>query len=236
MTVLRWQRVELVLQAELARGDLTPGAKLPSEAMLAQRFAVNRHTVRRAIRALAEKGLVRSERGRGTFVDEPQIQYPVRQGQRFASTMTEMGWTPERRVLSARPVRAGQQAAALRVGPRDWLIRVESLDSIDARPIARNTHHFPLPRFDGVEAVLRRTGSISASLAAYGVLAYRRRQVRVGADKADQADVDRMGLSRSDAVLVVVNLLVDEANTPVHMAIGRWPARRRQVVINYDVE
>ena len=236
MTIWCWERIALALEAELARGELKAGTKLPSEAVLADRFAVNRHTVRRAIRAMAERGLLRSERGRGTFVSEPQIQYPVRQGQRFAATMMEMGWIPERQVLSGRPVRAGKQGAALCLRPGDWLMRVESLDNVDGRPIARNVHYFPLPRFVDIDRVFRQTCSISASLEAFGVQSYQRRQVCVGADKADHTDVDLMAVSRSDPVLVVTNVLVDETNTPIHFVVGRWPARRRQVVINYDLD
>ena len=57
-----------------------------------------------------------------------------------------------------------------------------------------------------------------------------------GADKANHADAGRMGLSRSVCVLVAVNVLVGEAEAPVRMAIDRWPARRRQAVINSDLD
>ncbi len=51
-------------------GIVAPGQRLPSERELADRLRVGRETVREAIRALREAGLVRTARGRtgGTFV------------------------------------------------------------------------------------------------------------------------------------------------------------------------
>jgi DNA-binding GntR family transcriptional regulator len=59
------------LAADIAAGRHAPGERLPSEAQLAQRFGVNRHTVRRALAALAEDGLVQARRGAGVFVTGP---------------------------------------------------------------------------------------------------------------------------------------------------------------------
>ena len=49
-----WQGIHDTLAGEIGGGRYAPGAKLPTEAELAQRFGVNRHTVRRALAALAE--------------------------------------------------------------------------------------------------------------------------------------------------------------------------------------
>lgn len=49
-------------------GDLRPGSKLPTEHELAERFGVNRLTVRQAMAELARGGLVSPRQGVGTFV------------------------------------------------------------------------------------------------------------------------------------------------------------------------
>ena len=49
-------------------GELTPGDRLPPERALAELFSVSRNTVREAIKALAESGVVESRRGAGTYV------------------------------------------------------------------------------------------------------------------------------------------------------------------------
>jgi len=60
-----WSAIAATLTAEISAGHYRPGDKLPTEAALAARFGVNRHTVRHALADLADRGLVRSRRGRG---------------------------------------------------------------------------------------------------------------------------------------------------------------------------
>lgn len=61
------------LVEEIREGKYAPGDLLPSEPELTRRFGVSRHTVRAALRSLYEKGLVVSQRGRGTIVQEAPV-------------------------------------------------------------------------------------------------------------------------------------------------------------------
>jgi GntR family transcriptional regulator len=62
------QRVFLTLRDEIVSGARVPGSALPGEIRLAEIFAVSRVTIRRALEALAEEGLVRRRAGSGTTV------------------------------------------------------------------------------------------------------------------------------------------------------------------------
>lgn len=57
-----------ILRQSMASGILRPGDQLPSEAQLCDRYGVSPMTVRRAINALVDQGIVVAEQGRGTFV------------------------------------------------------------------------------------------------------------------------------------------------------------------------
>lgn len=61
-----------LLVAEIALGDVPPGALLPRESDLAQRFEVSRGTAREFIRGLEERGLIRVKHGRGATVTDPR--------------------------------------------------------------------------------------------------------------------------------------------------------------------
>jgi DNA-binding GntR family transcriptional regulator len=62
LTVLpAYQAVSRELQALIVGGQLSPGDQLPSETDLAERFGVNRSTVREGIRQLESEGLLRRE-------------------------------------------------------------------------------------------------------------------------------------------------------------------------------
>ena len=62
-TVRAYQRIVEQVEEALARGDLAPGQRLPSERELVTQFAVSRSTVREALRVLESNGVVRSRPG-----------------------------------------------------------------------------------------------------------------------------------------------------------------------------
>ena len=70
-----WTSIAEALTAEIGAGHYAPGDKLSSEAEFSARFGVNRHTVRRALAALAEAGLVHARRGAGVFIAGRPVEY-----------------------------------------------------------------------------------------------------------------------------------------------------------------
>ncbi|MCG8620329.1 MAG: GntR family transcriptional regulator, partial [Desulfobacterales bacterium] len=62
--------IDDALSLDIGRGKLTPGDRLPPQRELAWALKVNFGTVTRAYELAAERGLVRGEIGRGTFVRE----------------------------------------------------------------------------------------------------------------------------------------------------------------------
>jgi len=60
------QLIRLIMDGRLKAGD-----QLPTESELAKQFRVGRGSVREALKALCVVGLVRVERGKGTFINEP---------------------------------------------------------------------------------------------------------------------------------------------------------------------
>jgi GntR family transcriptional repressor for pyruvate dehydrogenase complex len=61
--VRAYERIVEQVEEALARGDLSPGQRLPSERELVTQFAVSRSTVREALRVLESNGVVRSRPG-----------------------------------------------------------------------------------------------------------------------------------------------------------------------------
>lgn len=67
----RYRSLYEALRGEIAAGALRAGDKLPTEDELCQRFDVSRHTVRSALRDLAEDGLIASRQGSRSVVLQP---------------------------------------------------------------------------------------------------------------------------------------------------------------------
>ncbi|MBS3810477.1 MAG: GntR family transcriptional regulator [Halanaerobiales bacterium] len=58
------------IKRQIARGEIEPNGKLPSQRELAKEIEVNPNTVQRAYREMENQNLVETKRGRGTFVKD----------------------------------------------------------------------------------------------------------------------------------------------------------------------
>src|SRR5919204_1220820 len=177
--VALWRRVADGIERDIADGRFAAGEKLPGETEIAETYRVNRHTVRRALATLAERGLVRAERGSGTYVEAPRIAYPLRSRTRFSEIVGAGGREPRGQLIDASEEAAGRELArelGLKIGAP--LIRIEALRLADRMPICVSTSWLSADRFPEAGAVFARARSMTALLAHYGVRDYRRASTR----------------------------------------------------------
>jgi len=100
-----------ILYDRIMSGELRPGDRIPSESELSQDFGLSRMTVRRSIATLSEKGLLRSEQGRGTFVVNPRVEGGVFVIPDFHEEMRSQGLSSGARLLGVKVVKAGKRQA-----------------------------------------------------------------------------------------------------------------------------
>ena len=148
-----WSSISTALTAEIAAGTYAQGSKLPTEAQLALRFGVNRHTVRRALGVLAEAGLVQPRRGAGVFVTSVPTDYPLGRRVRFHQNVLANGRTPSRRMLrtETRPASA-EEAEALALPLASMVHLFEGLSLADGVPIGLFRSVLPAKLANGVQA------------------------------------------------------------------------------------
>jgi GntR family phosphonate transport system transcriptional regulator len=222
-----WAAIAATLQGEIAAGHYRPGAKLPTEAALADRFGVNRHTVRHALAALADRDLVHARRGAGVFVAPRPTDYPLGRRVRFHQNVLAAGQTPSRRISreETRPSDAAE-ARALKLKPGDPVHVVEGVSLADAQPIAAFRSVFPAARFPDLLPTLRETGSITRALAALGVTDYTRAETRLTAGLADPVLALALQVRPGSAVLKAEGLNIDLRGQPVEQGTT-WFAGER---------
>lgn len=69
-----YQRLSERLRLFMAEGHFQSGDRLPPERTLAENFGVSRSSIRKAIQMLADKGLLESRQGDGTYVRAPDME------------------------------------------------------------------------------------------------------------------------------------------------------------------
>jgi GntR family transcriptional repressor for pyruvate dehydrogenase complex len=102
---------------EVTAGILPPGSRLPTEPQLCDRFGVSRATLREAMNSLQQRGVVRSEQGRGSFVN-PTTEWSPLDPALLAARTSRPGDTPAswslRLIEARRLVEAGAAEMAAR--------------------------------------------------------------------------------------------------------------------------
>lgn len=230
--VSAWRQIADRLEAEIGAGVLPQGTRLPAEAALAERYGVNRHTVRRAIAALAEKGLVRASRGSGTYVEAPPLAYPISERTRFSDIVAAEGRLPESQLLGAERLAADAAIARrLAIAVGEPVIRLETLACTNGVPLSRGTHHFPALRLPWIAEDYAETLSITRALKAGGIPDYLRRETRITARTASPAEAVALDLVAGRPVLVLEALNVDPHGTPIQTTSSVFAADRVEIVV-----
>lgn len=233
--VALWRKVADSIERKISDGSYLSGAKLPSETEIAQTHRVNRHTVRRALAALAERGLVRAERGSGTYVERARLAYPLRTRTRFSEIVGAGGREPRGRLLNACTEPATKELAQqLRLKAGAPLLRIDGLRLADRVPICLGTTWLPADRFPDAEDIYRRTGSMTRVLAHHGVRDYRRAETKITAAIADAGDAAQLDLRLGSPVLIVEARDVENDGRPLLAMRSRFAADRVQFVVEQD--
>jgi GntR family phosphonate transport system transcriptional regulator len=226
-----WRQIAEALRQEIGGPEYPPGARLPTEAELSARFAVNRHTVRRALEELSHGGLIRVEQGRGTFVAEDVMDYTVGTRTRFAEWIQRHNKEPSGQVLQCREVAADTSiATALHIRAGGRVVLLERLGLADDTPVSLTRHYFPAVRLRGILGALSATPRITEALRAVGVDDYVRQVTRVTARLPSPAEAGLLRMARNRPVLVTESINVDRAGTVVEFSVGCYPTPRVQIV------
>ncbi len=230
--VALWRQVADGIERSIAEGRFPAGEKLPGETDIAETYGVNRHTVRRALAALAERGLVRAERGSGTYVETRRLAYPLRSRTRFSEIVGAGGREPRGQLIDAtEDIATRELARELGVRTGTPLIRIEALRLADRTPICVSTSWLPAERFPEADRVFASARSMTKLLAHYGIRDYRRGSTRITAAVADATDASRLNLALGHAVLVVDSTDVDTDGKPIVTKRSRFAAERVEFVV-----
>jgi GntR family phosphonate transport system transcriptional regulator len=215
-----WKAIAASVRNDIVEGLYQEGSKLPTEAVFATRFDVNRHTVRQALKALADEGIVHARRGAGVFVTMAPTDYPIGRRVRFHKNLTDAGRSPAKKVLlfETRTAHASEaEALQLEI---DAMVHVyEGLSLIENQPIALFRSVFPADRFPDLLDHLRNNPSVTAGLAQSGVADFTRASTRVNAKLATATQAHHLRIAENAPILRTTSLNIDVDSRPVE--VGR---------------
>lgn len=230
-----WKSIADTLSAEIADGHYRPGDRLPTEAELAARFGVNRHTVRHAIASLVDAGTLRTRRGAGVFVTSVPTDYPLGRRVRFHRNVAASGRAATRRLtMLDRRAADAKEAAALHLSPGAPVHVVEGVSLADDQPLAVFRSVFDALRFPDLLARIKEHASITRALADCGLSDYTRMETRLTAKVAPATMALALHLPQGAAVLRSVAINVDADGHPVEYGTTWFAGDRVTLTVNQD--
>lgn len=209
-------RLKNAIEEAVDAGRLAPGTALPAERELAMELGVSRVTVRRAIDALAQDGLLQRRHGSGTFVAQPvdKIQQPLKRLTSFTEDMQSRGLSPRSRWIERSLVAASpEEIMKLGLSPGSQVARLKRIRLADDMPVAIETTSLPADILPDPESV---TGSLYERLAQSGVKPVRAVQ-RITAALVTEAQSTLMGVPVGAPALVMDSTAFNETGRAVEV-------------------
>lgn len=210
-------RIRRNIMRRIERGDYVAGSAIPSENELALEFGTTRLTVRAAVDALVERGLVRRVQGKGAFVAQPLFGDEVQHGG-FREYARALNAEAGVRILSCVKRPAGPYYAELfDIAPDDVLYSVRRVNSTDGEPVAVESTLIPIVRFPDIEKV---DISVFSLYETYGMLGH---PVALAQEKLDiealsARDAGLLHMEQGDLALVLECVSYDTDGVPIEYA------------------
>lgn len=227
-----WRQIAERLQHEIVAGTYKPGTQLPTEVELANDYEVNRHTVRRAIAALTENGFLTATRGRGTFVADAPITYPISSRTRFSEIISAQKRQPGGRLISSAEEAATEDVAKhLNIAAGDSVLRIETLRVADGVPITVATIWFRKDLLPDLVPHYAELGSISKALARAGFENYKRDKSWVTAIAATADDARLLQVEVGYPLMQITSVNVSESGEKLQYTRSRFRGETVQLEI-----
>jgi GntR family transcriptional regulator len=220
---VRYTEIAAYLRSLVA--DAIPGARLPSDAQLCERFRVSRMTARHAVQQLETEGLLYRRRGQGTFVAERPVPRLLGSPLSFTESMRRRGLRASSRAITAGiAAPSPENLAALRLRKGDRVVVLERLRLADGIPMAIE-RAVMAPRLAPVLEDDLENGSLHAAMERRGWIPTRA-EAHVTARPAMAEERRLLELGRPGLLLCERRIISDQAGEPLEHTETRYAAQR----------
>ncbi len=227
----RYLEIRDTVRRRIDSGEWPVGYRLPRELALCTDFDASRTTVRRALSALVEEGLLRRVKGTGTFVSRPQIfDKTTFFIESFAEELKSQGLSPVTEVLECRTVGAeARVASALGLSVGDPVLKLRRLryskEQLLAGPTTLTASYFPAWVGRLLESVDFEEVSLYDAMRGQGIVRAQSEKT-VSATRLPMRDCRLLSAAEDDLFLVVTTVSYDREARPVEYCESHYPVDR----------
>ena len=238
------------LREQIESGKLAPGAQLPTELDLRERYGASRNTIRDAIKRLISLGLVETRPGQGTYVVQKIDPFVTtltgspeagRAEDSSAVYLSEVGKEGRRATVSTPRVEVqpapAEVALRLRAAPGTQVVSRHQERYIGGIPWSLQTSFYPLEFVTSGKASLL----LVAEDMAEGAVKYLEEVMgikQVGyrnwitARTPDDTEQKFFRIPHDSTVFEVFRTSFDQSRSPIRVTVTVYPADRNQLIVN----
>lgn len=223
---IRYREIAEDLRRRIDATEFASGRLLPSESELSRTYSASRVTVRKALEALRNEGLVDSRQGFGWFVAGSPVRQTLAHLGTIEAQLEAEGKASQRRILEFAFVRPPRRVRE-RLGV-DKALKVVRVNLADGEPFARVTVWCP----EELGAHLSRAQVEDRSFYELLPVALGGATQTIGADAADEGVAELLAVPVGSPVLVCERVTADDTGRPVLIGEYVFPAHRTEFTVD----
>jgi GntR family transcriptional regulator len=207
-----------LIRNRIEDGTYPPGTAIPSENELARSYGINRLTVRNALGALVQEGLLKRVHGKGVFVQGKKIERDLETLEGFSQTMLEKGVQPSRTILVKQLRPAGIKYGSLfNINEEDEIYYIKRLCCINGEPGSLDEIYIPkraVPKLEGIDL------SVFTLYEVYGFYGITLKTAKQTLDLTtlEQSDTRLLGVDRDQILMLFTSISSDESERVVEFS------------------
>ena len=216
----KYLQISAWLKELIQTGRYAAGERLPSEIELSKTCGVNRNTLRQAITELTTAGLLRKEKGTGTFVNSPSaagFKHKLERISSFRDMLGQSGIQARTKVISKRILDADDYVAkSLFLGTNKKVMVVRRVRAGNGTPFIYEESYLPADRFEGI-LDLDLTGSMYDIISEhFGVVLARSKQT-ISAVNLIPKIANILKVPVNSAAIFAESLTFDDKSIPIEL-------------------
>jgi GntR family transcriptional regulator len=220
-------QLKTALVSDIDAGQYKPHERLMSERELGEKFKVSRMTVRQALTEMIREGILYTQVGKGTYVNESKIKQELQTLTGFTQDMAVRGTVASGQVLEARVVPATLTLATIfSVSMHTEFVLLSRLRLSDGIPLAIEVAYILHQVCHGILKYDFSTESLYNILATHYNTILVRAEQTMEASLATPKEAELLQITSPSSVLRIERLSYNEQNTPVEYVVSAYRGDR----------
>ena len=216
----KYLQISTWLQELIQTGRYKAGDKLPSEVELSKMCGVNRNTLRQAIAELTSAGLLRKEKGTGTFVSSPAPNGLIHKLERISSfrdMLGQSGIKARTKIIDKRiEIAEDHVAGTLFLGSSKKVIVVERVRAGNGTPYIYEESYLPADMFRDI-LDLDLTGSMYDLISEHFSIVLARSKQTISAVNLIPKIANILNVAANSAAIFSESLTFDNKSMPIEL-------------------